>query len=400
MSDENYKPFDDDVDLLAAMEDMKLPSAELGASGLSMSDVASQKGAIFEIKEQSEAERKEIEEEEKENLWWSKEDLLNYLNNAGGGDSGDHNPLVPFDELIPEMQVVFSSDNDLPAVYKKIVRHGAGPKITENTSIQYHLNAYLDGVDEPFDSTTIRGRPFTQRLSTDSVVPGLFYGLLTMREGEKAHIIVTPDYAFGKLGCPPRIPGDSSILYVIEVLKVFKEGTIGDYFTLIPEEQQKLSFDVVLAMADEERQSANGYFKEGKIREAACRYLRSIKVLEDRMVNGPEEERRMKEVLFKVYCNYANTSVHLKRPLRAMTMCKKALSIKPNHAKALYFYGVAKLDHGDYDEARRYLLRAQAQSPGSQDVTKQLTRLEKLTEEERIQEKVLYQKIGSGLFKP
>ena len=296
------------------------------------------------------------------------------------------------------MEVICNSDDGEPAVYKKTVRKGCGPKVTENTTIKYHLNAYLDSVDEPFDSTTIRKKPFTHRLSCDSIVPGLFYGLLTMREREEAHFIVEPRFAFGNLGCPPRIPGDATILYVIQIIQVFQEGTIGDYFTLPPEEQHRKPFDEVLDMAEKERKSANGYFNEGKKKDASVRYQRAIKVLEERVLSGPEEEKEAREVLLKLYCNYANTSVALKRPLTAMTVCRKALQIKPDHPKALYFYAVAKLDHGDYDEARTYLMRVKALVPASQDVTKQLTRLEKLTEENRIQEKLLYQNIGNKFF--
>ena len=86
-------PFEDDDDvLLAAMEDMALPSSELGASGLSMSEVTSEKGAIFEVKKQSEEERREQEEEAKECLWWSREALLTHLEH--GDEDLDHNPLT------------------------------------------------------------------------------------------------------------------------------------------------------------------------------------------------------------------------------------------------------------------------------------------------------------------
>lgn len=393
MPEKNHStPFEDDDDvLLAAMEDMALPSSELGACGLSMSEVTSEKGAIFEIKEQSEEERRE---EEEECLWWSREALLDHLE---AGDE-DHNPLTPFKEMMAEMEVICSSDDGEPAVYKKTVRKGSGPKVTEETSIKYHLNAYLDGVDEPFDSTTIRKRAFSHRLSSDSIVPGLYFGLLTMREGEKAYLIVEPQFAFGKLGCPPRIPGDASVLYVIQVIQVFQEGTIGDYFTLSPEEQHKKPFHEVLDMAEKERKSANGYFNEGKKKEASVRYRRGIKVLEERVLSGREEEKAAKGLLLKLYCNYANTSVALKRPLTAMTACRKALQMKPDHPKALYFYAVAKLDHGDYDEARSYLMRLKTLVPASQDLTRQLTRLEKLTEENRIQETLLYRNIGNKFF--
>ena len=35
-------------------------------------------------------------------------------------------------------------------------------------------------------------------------------GIITMRKTEIARFLVKPEYAFGKMGCPPRIPPDAT----------------------------------------------------------------------------------------------------------------------------------------------------------------------------------------------
>lgn len=52
----------------------------------------------------------------------------------------------------------------------------------------------------------------------DVMVLGLAKALMTMRKGERARVLVQPEYAFGKMGCAPRIPGNATILYEVELL--------------------------------------------------------------------------------------------------------------------------------------------------------------------------------------
>ena len=37
----------------------------------------------------------------------------------------------------------------------------------------------------------------------------------SMRKSEKAEFLLSPEYAFGSMGCPPRIPPDASSEFVI-----------------------------------------------------------------------------------------------------------------------------------------------------------------------------------------
>ena len=44
-----------------------------------------------------------------------------------------------------------------------------------------------------------------------------------MRKGEKAQFLIDYPYAYGELGCPPRVPGKALILATVELLDFIEE---------------------------------------------------------------------------------------------------------------------------------------------------------------------------------
>jgi FKBP-type peptidyl-prolyl cis-trans isomerase len=39
-----------------------------------------------------------------------------------------------------------------------------------------------------------------------------------MQLGEKAELIIKPEYAYGQIGAPPKIPGNATLIFTIEVI--------------------------------------------------------------------------------------------------------------------------------------------------------------------------------------
>ncbi|MDD2840197.1 MAG: FKBP-type peptidyl-prolyl cis-trans isomerase [Rickettsiales bacterium] len=66
-----------------------------------------------------------------------------------------------------------------------------------------------DGTE--FDSNQDRDSPFKFNLGEGRVIKGWDEGFATMKIGEKATLICSPDYAYGKRGSPPRIPPNSTL---------------------------------------------------------------------------------------------------------------------------------------------------------------------------------------------
>lgn len=267
-------------------------------------------------------------------------------------------------------------------------------QVTDNSTIAYHSVMYLDKCGDPFDSSILRDRPFLSRLNGDLIVPGLRFSLTTMCVGEQAIIILDPKVAFGELGCPPRVPGNCEILYQVHIMRLYEEGSIGDFLTLSNEDQAGYPFERLMEMADSERKSGNSYFKEQRKKEAGIRYKRAIQVLESRPCLDEDQDRRVKEILLKLYCNVSNTSMACKRPYAAMTFARKALDIDKDCVKALYFYGKAKVDTGDWDDAAKYLRRADALKPESPDIIRELQRLNNRMEGDRLATRDLGKKMA------
>lgn len=280
---------------------------------------------------------------------------------------------TPFEIRKSQMEVIYRHpDTNEPLVWKDKQHCGWGKKVEPDCSVEYDIEAYAEHNDEPFDSSKIVDRVYRSKLNADPVLPGLFICLTSMYAGEKSQFIIHYSVGFGELGCPPRIPPKTDIFYDIEMKKVIEEGTIADFFLMTSEEQQLVPFDKIIEMADRERKSGNAYFADERMKPAGIRYKRAIKVLEERMFKDAEEEKRAKVILLKLYCNVANSSIHLCRPYASMHYCRKALDIDKENAKAMYFYGKAKIMSGDYGEAEVWLLKARKLNPNSSEISEQL----------------------------
>jgi len=361
-------------------------------------------GAEFELGQVSNREADEIKEDEEEtdNGWWTQEQLERQLQE----DVKAGQPILTADEdgdlkvdmafLKQDMDVIYQQEK--PLIWKKTLAIGHGQRVTENSTIGFHSVSYLDGSDSPFDSSVMRQRPFLFRLNNDLIVPGLRFAIMTMCVGEKALFILDPSVAYKEMGCPPRIPGNAELLYQVEIIKLYEEGSIGNFLTLPLEQQATYSFDKLLEMADSERKSGNSYFVSDKKRDAGIRYKRAIQVLESRPCFNDQQEKAVKDLLIKLYCNTANTSLAINRPYAAMTFSRKALDIDKYCVKALYFYGKAKTVTGDYDDAERYLTKAAELRPENPDIISALQRLNSRVRADRQTSAELEKKMAS-IFK-
>lgn len=47
--------------------------------------------------------------------------------------------------------------------------------------------------------------------------PKTFSGVASMKIGERAVFTMSPDYGYGKIGSPPKIPGDATLKFDIEL---------------------------------------------------------------------------------------------------------------------------------------------------------------------------------------
>lgn len=96
---------------------------------------------------------------------------------------------------------------------------GTGASPTSGDIVEFHFVGRLaDGT--VFGDSYTQGQPLSVIVGRDQLVPGWEEGLLLMKEGGQASLIIPPDLAFGETGAGGVIPPNATISMDIELLSV------------------------------------------------------------------------------------------------------------------------------------------------------------------------------------
>merc|ERR1711964_742285 len=87
-------------------------------------------------------------------------------------------------------------------------------------TVHMHYVGTLLSNGNKFDSSRDRGQPFVTPIGVGRVIKGWDEGVPQLSLGEKAKLICSPDYAYGERGFPPVIPGNSTLVFEVELLKI------------------------------------------------------------------------------------------------------------------------------------------------------------------------------------
>jgi len=96
---------------------------------------------------------------------------------------------------------------------------GRGALATAGKTVTVHYRGVLTNGRE-FDQSYKRGTPFTFSLGAGQVIPGWDRGVAGMRVGGKRRLTIPPALGYGAAGSPPVIPPNSTLIFVVELLKV------------------------------------------------------------------------------------------------------------------------------------------------------------------------------------
>jgi hypothetical protein len=94
---------------------------------------------------------------------------------------------------------------------------GASPRNGQTLSVHY-TGTLQNG--RKFDSSHDRGKPYEFRLGSGTVIKGWDEGFLTMKVGGKRKLIVPPHLGYGPGGNPPNIPGNATLIFDVELVRV------------------------------------------------------------------------------------------------------------------------------------------------------------------------------------
>ncbi|KAJ8301513.1 hypothetical protein KUTeg_020500 [Tegillarca granosa] len=298
-------------------------------SGIDINDLPD-KGALFEV-EESEIENN-AKEESTSNTYFAREDVYHNFYDAGDlsdddDDDDEDDDASPFEKMARNMEDI-SGDG---GVMKKILQEGSGNVLPKGALVRVHFNGYLEYADEPFDSTRLRNAVEKFRVGEGEVITGMDIAVATMKKGELCRVIIKPDYGYGHYGCPPRIPQDAILMFEIEVLSFVDHAGVDDFNFMSEEQKREVPFVDVKKVYNAKRQEAKQLYDAKQFHRAYNLYRK-----------GAEEAT-------------------LQFISRAITHCKAALEIDKENIKALYHYGKALHQLGEFKRARDYLIRAKKQ---------------------------------------
>jgi FKBP-type peptidyl-prolyl cis-trans isomerase FkpA len=100
-----------------------------------------------------------------------------------------------------------------------ILEQGEGDfgAVGRRASVHYY-GALLDGT--MFDSSFKKGYPYTFPVGQRRVIQGWDLGIPLLQKGGSAALFIPSDLAYGETGSPPIIPGNSELMFYVELVDV------------------------------------------------------------------------------------------------------------------------------------------------------------------------------------
>lgn len=97
---------------------------------------------------------------------------------------------------------------------------GEGPEVEEGQQVTLNYLGVVWGEEKPFDSSYERGAPTAYPISKGSLIDGWVEAIPGVKVGSRVMLIVPPDLGYGAQGGGPDIPGNATLVFVIDVLGV------------------------------------------------------------------------------------------------------------------------------------------------------------------------------------
>ena len=96
---------------------------------------------------------------------------------------------------------------------------GTGATPQKGQTVTVHYTGTLEN-GKKFDSSVDRGKPADFKIGVGAVIKGWDEGLMTMKVGGKRHFVIPSKLGYGPQGRPPDIPGNSTLIFDVELLGV------------------------------------------------------------------------------------------------------------------------------------------------------------------------------------
>ena len=268
-------------------------------------------------------------------------------------------------------------------IKKKILKEGSGALPEQGNEV--HVNYIGRNKDNKiFDQT--KDKPFTFKIGSGQVIKGWDMGVKTMKLGEKAEFILSPDYAYGAQKVSDLIPENSTLTFEIELLKI-----------VVPrKEVSDMTYEEKLAEGKKLKAEGVEKFKAKDFVAARDLFTRATYYLET-MDKTKEAEAEGVNLYVTTLSNLCNCCDKQKEYHAVVNFATKGLKIK-ELPKLYYFRAIANANNDDFSSAKtdleslKKLLGEKGETDEGVKYVKEL--IQKKEKEMRSQRK----KFGRGIF--
>ncbi|XP_043469541.1 inactive peptidyl-prolyl cis-trans isomerase FKBP6-like [Leptopilina heterotoma] len=343
-----------------------MPKTICFKEGFKLSDVMSNDGFFFDINEDLES---NDEPEFSNKIFMSHDDLLKFLytDDMNNGETNENDVVTPlgvdFNKLRGHMTDLLGNG----MVMKFTRQEGVGEKIDENAQVTAKYIGYFEHQDEPFDASYSHDVQNNLQLGNQDLIPGFEIAIKSMKKHEVSIFIIKPEYAFGEMGCPPRIPPNQEVLFLIHVVD-FKSDEFTTSFNKLSIQERKL-FTIAEKRATDLIATASESFTKHKFNLAIKHYYSAAKILEYSQLRNDEEEGRQRALLTRVYGNLA---VCYNKENKPRCACSAINQIPIPNAKSHFNHGRALIRLGEFKRAVQELKRSKKLEPQNKMVAEEI----------------------------
>jgi cyclophilin family peptidyl-prolyl cis-trans isomerase len=233
----------------------------------------------------------------------------------------------------------FVNVTDDGGVKKRIIKEGSGEQAAEGNEVK--VNYIGKNGDKIFDQT--KDKPFSFKIGAHSVIKGWEVGVKTMKVGEKAEFIFSPDYAYGKQKVSDLIPENSTLNFEIELLEAIgPKKEISDM-----EYEEKVEMGQKYKAEGVEKFKAGDYAGAREKWDEACKYI-------DHYINKyADYEKDACDCYQAVLSNLCNCCNKMKEYYAVIIYANKGIKVNDQLPKLFYFRAIAYAETSEFDKARK-----------------------------------------------
>ncbi len=212
-----------------------------------------------------------------------------------------------------------------------ILKKGKGKPAENGKMAEVHYTGWLLN-GKKFDSSRDRNEPFEFLLGAKQVISGWDEGVALMKIGDKFRLILTPELAYGERGAGEIIPPNSTLIFDVELLNVYKpkKSVIDTMMAVILDKNVEKAIDVYWSLYNDKEDEYN--FKESQLNTLGYQLLQvgmnkqAIEIFKLNAEQYPDS--------YNVYDSWGEGCMVAGDNKNAVKFYKKSLEINPNNENA------------------------------------------------------------------